>query len=78
MPQRGGTQVGGRSTAVARYMRSGNVAARWMPRIVGNGSRVPKRALGEKPRLGDEILAARGWVDNRTVAVVGREATRSE
>jgi hypothetical protein len=42
---------------------------------VGNGSRVPKRALGEKPRLGDEILAARGWVDNRTVAVVGREAT---
>jgi hypothetical protein len=45
---------------------------------VGNGSRVPKRALGEKPRLGDEILAARGWVDNRTVAVVGMEATCSE
>jgi hypothetical protein len=42
------------------------------------GSRVPKRALGEKPRLGDEILAARGWVDNRTVAVVGREATCPE
>jgi hypothetical protein len=45
---------------------------------VENGSRVPKRALGEKPRLGDEILAARGWVDNRKVAVVGREATCSE
>jgi hypothetical protein len=78
MPQRGGTRVDAKSTAVTQYLRSGNVAARWRPRMVGNGSRVPKRALGEKPRLGDKILAARGWVDNRAVAVVGMEATCSK